>query len=359
MNRDQAKIVGLAVVAALLCLAAVALADEYQLEQSFDADELTVHNLVGEIKVVQAGGDDFQVKVDVRGGDAEKGLIELKSDEGSRAELTILFPVDEEDTFIYPPMGRSRTTIDPRGGRGSTWQKLLGIGDRIEIRGRGRGLEVWADVTIAVPAGKKLLVYHGVGEMSADDVKADLVLDGSSGRVTTRDTAGDLVVDTGSGGVSVLRHSGDLLVDTGSGSVDVTSVTGDEIVVDTGSGGVELEDVVGKTVKVDTGSGGVEANGVEADDMLIDTGSGGVTVELVKMGTGRFVFDTGSGGVRLRLPKNVSAEIEADSGSGGVHVDLDGVEFARKKRDYVRCTVGDGDARILIDTGSGSIRVSN
>jgi len=335
MNRDQAKIVGLAVVAALLCLAAVALADEYQLEQSFDADELTVHNLVGEIKVVQAGGDDFQVKVDVRGGDAEKGLIELKSDEGSRAELTILFPVDEEDTFIYPPMGRSRTTIDPRGGRGSTWQKLLGIGDRIEIRGRGRGLEVWADVTIAVPAGKKLLVYHGVGEMSADDVKADLVLDGSSGRVTTRDTAGDLVVDTGSGGVSVLRHSGDLLVDTGSGSVDVTSV------------------------KVDTGSGGVEANGVEADDMLIDTGSGGVTVELVKMGTGRFVFDTGSGGVRLRLPKNVSAEIEADSGSGGVHVDLDGVEFARKKRDYVRCTVGDGDARILIDTGSGSIRVSN
>jgi DUF4097 and DUF4098 domain-containing protein YvlB len=76
------------------------------------------------------------------------------------------------------------------------------------------------------------------------------------------------------------------------------------------------------------------------------------------MGQGRYVIDTGSGGIRLRLPPEVSAAFQADTGSGSISVDLDGVELGRKQRREARFTVGDGDSRVRLSTGSGSIRIS-
>ena len=41
----------------------------------------------------------------------------------------------------------------------------------------------------------------------------------------------------------------------------------------------------------------------------------------------------------------------------GVPSDVPGVDVGKKRRDEVRFTVGDGDARIILDTGSGGILV--
>ena len=70
-------------------------------------------------------------------------------------------------------------------------------------------------------------------------------------------------------------------------------------------------------------------------------------------------IDTGSGRITLRLPADVSAEVEADTGSGGIELDLgEKILMREMSRDEVRFTLGNGDARIQLDTGSGRIRIT-
>ena len=106
------------------------------------------------------------------------------------------------------------------------------------VKGRGNGLEVWADVTVGVPRGRELEVQHGVGRISAVDVKADLVLDSHAGPIEVTSVEGDVLCDTGSGSVKAHGVRGDLTADTGSGSVElVLDRMGDgKFVIDTGSG---------------------------------------------------------------------------------------------------------------------------
>ena len=81
-------------------------------------------------------------------------------------------------------------------------------GGRVRITGSGSGLEAYADLVISVPEGKSVNVYLGVGDITASNVKGDLRLDTSSGRVDVTGTKGDLSVDTGSGDVKVTGASG-------------------------------------------------------------------------------------------------------------------------------------------------------
>ncbi len=300
---------GRALVASLVLtlLAAVAVAGEFT--ESFDlrVDELRVVNLIGEIVLEPADGDEFEVQVHVRGDDASRDRIDfkLKVDEGDDALLRVVFPVGKERRYVYPPLGRGKSTITFENGGDSTssWfgKVIKGLkGDKITVAGRGKGLEVWADVTIRVPSGRAADVRLGVGKIEAEGV------------------AGDLVLDINSGPVSASRIRGSVLGDTGSGKVAFSDIEGD----------------------------------VDAD-----TGSGSVKLQLLRMGHGKFIVDTGSGGIDLILPRDASAKVTADTGSGGITVDLPGVDIGRKKRDELRFTIGDGDSRVVLDTGSGGIRI--
>ncbi len=347
-----------ALVASVVMLAAVvAMAGEYTIEERVEAEVLVLSNLAGEITVRPASGDAFEIVVHVRGEDAEKGVLEFDIERGRKAKAKIVYPVESHRTFIYPAIGRSNVSISPRGdGDQNLWRKLLGLSKRVKIRGKGSGLEVWADVKISMPAGASLKVYHGAGEMSAAGLRGDILLDNHMGNIVVIDVDGDVSADTGSGGVEIEKIVGDVLVDTGSGSVRVDDVRGD-VHVDTGSGSVEGVDLDCRKLVVDTGSGGIELHRVGADAMRLDTGSGSVEVDLLRMGDGRFVIDTGSGGIRMRLPADASAEIEADTGSGGIKWDLDDPRIHRRDKDHVEMTLGDGRAEVVLDTGSGSIRV--
>jgi hypothetical protein len=372
---------GGALVVCLALLSGVARAD-FERSFSFDSDELRVANLIGAMEVRPASGNSFQVTVRVQGEDASAERITFEESGGRRSELAVLFPVDETERYVYPALGsNSRTRFSSRNHDNLLGQ-LLGLGrDQIEVRGRPfRGaLEIWADVVIEVPQGKRLAVFLGVGAMDARDVAAELELDSQTGRIDAQDINGNLLCDTGSGSVTVRGATGDVDVDTGSGSVEISDVqnarfvridtgsgsvvvervTASTLSVDTGSGGVDVDGANVEDLKIDTGSGGVEAYEIACDDASIDTGSGSVRFELVRMGRGRYDIDTGSGGIRVHLPHEISASFQADTGSGGISVDIEGVELTRRQqRDgEASFTVGGGESRFRLSTGSGSIRI--
>jgi hypothetical protein len=309
-------------------------------------EKLSVVNLVGEVRLEAATGSDFEIDVAVRGRDAGPDLIRFDQADGSEAHLYIQYPLHKEGTFVYPELGHGSNSSFG-APRGTAWgepatgaRSILHRGNhQVRVRSYGRGLEAWADVTVRVPAGKKLEIRHGAGRITARGTQGSLLLDSCVGPIEVEGTRGGVSVDTGSGEVTVRETEGDLAIDTGSGSVNLVRCRGGHI-------------------GVDTGCGSVEAEGIAADDLQIDTGSGAVTVVLTKMGTGSFVIDTGSGSIDLQVPPDASADIRADTGSGGISLDLDHARLRRHSRDEVAVILGGGEADVTLDTGSGSISIT-
>lgn len=311
--------------------------------------EVAIYNLAGEVEVV--GGEGSEVTVEVTRGGRDAGELSVEVSEiGGRETLRVIYP---SDRVVYERRGwRGNTELRVRadgtfGGRGG--------GERVRVSSSGRGLEAWADLRITVPSGRDVSVYIATGEISARDVDSDLRLDTHSGAVAARGVRGDLLVDTGSGSVVVEDVTGAVRVDTGSGGVEIRNVEGGEVSIDTGSGGVTGYAIVAGSVRVDTGSGSVELDQVGSADVYVDTGSGSVEVGLTR-DIDRLEVDTGSGGVTIRMPEDAGATVEVETGSGGIDVDLP-LQIRSVRRDYLRGEIGDGEGRIVVDTGSGSIRL--
>lgn len=334
----------------VLALIVVAGGADAQETHRITGRDVAVYNLAGRAHVVAGSGSDVVVRITRGGSDAGRLEVETGPVDG-RETLRVIYP---DDRIVYPEMGRrSNNSIRVRadgtfGGDGPR-------GDRVEVRGSGRGLEAWADLVIEVPSGRELGLHLAVGEVEADGVSADLTIDTGSGSVDARNVVGSLTVDTGSGSVDVRGVRGALIVDTGSGSVFATDVSGSEIDIDTGSGGVRGAGLTADRMRVDTGSGSIELDEVTAPRVVLDTGSG--SVDLVLMADVEVLdVDTGSGSVTIRAPADLGAEIDIETGSGGIDLDFP-VRVRSMRRDEVSGTLGDGQGRIRIDTGSGGVRL--
>ena len=335
-------------------LAAVVLAaatTQAQDVERLSGAEVAVYNLVGTVRVVSGSGSDVVVRIERGGADAAQLQIATGEIRG-RQTLRVIYPSDE---IVYSRLdGRSNMTTRVRDD-GTFGDGGDDRGDRVRIRSSGSGLEAWADLVIEMPVGQRLSAYLGLGQMDAEGAEGELALDVGSGRVAASGISGVLAIDTGSGGVTVAGVRGLLAVDTGSGGVDVSDVIGEAVAIDTGSGGVEVRDVEAENFSVDTGSGSVVMTGISAPNVVVDTGSGSVELELLR-DVDALVIDTGSGSVTVRAPSNLGGMVEIDTGSGGIDLDFP-LTVNSVRRDRVRGELGDGDGAIMIDTGSGSVRL--
>ncbi len=314
-------------------------------------DRVIVYDLAGAIEVVTGTGPD--VVVEVRRGGRDAGALRIATGPiDGHPTLRVIFPGRR---IVYPASRSETNGIAVRddgtfGGKNTNfWSK------RVSISRHGFGSEAWADLRILVPRGRTLEVRLGAGAMSAHGVEGALTLDTHAGPVLVDGVVGSLVVDTGSGAVGVKNVRGDLLVDTGSGAVTIEGVHGAKVSIDTGSGGVSGSDVQAGDLLVDTGSGHVAIEGVRAPRVKVDTGSGGVTLGFLE-DVENVLVDTGSGGVLLRVPATLGAELDVDTGSGAIESDVP-LTLLHREHGEMQGTIGDGKGHILIDTGSGGVRL--
>lgn len=311
--------------------------------------EVSVYNLAGHARVVRGSGPDVVVRLTRGGSDASRLEVRIGEARG-RQTLSVIYP---DDRVVYPEMGRgSNTSVHVRDdgtfGGGSR-------GDRVQIRGSGRGLEAWADLVVEVPSGKDVAVHVAAGDAEVSGVQGDITMDTGSGSIEATDVTGSLRLDTGSGSAHATGIRGDLSVDTGSGSVTVRDVSGGSVKLDTGSGGVRGGNIQATSLDADTGSGSIDLDAVSCTDVVLDTGSGSVDLVLLT-DVDRLDVDTGSGSVTVHAPDDLGAEVDIETGSGGIDLDF-AVEVRRVRRDHVTGTLGDGRGRIRIDTGSGTVRL--
>lgn len=317
-------------------------------------DHVAIYNLAGEVDVGAAAGREVTVQVTRGGADAEGLRVEVGDIGGGVQALRVIYP---SDRVVYDPSGWNGQT-EMRVRADGTWggdSGMRGRGERVRISSRGTGMQAHADLRIGVPRGQRVDIYIGAGRISAENVDGRVRLDTQTGEVVARGMSGWLSIDTGSGSVEVAGMQGELDVDTGSGSVRVSDVRGERLLVDTGSGGVDATGVTASRIEIDTGSGGIDLLRSSAREVRLDTGSGSVDAELSGQ-IDDLEVDTGSGGVTLRLPESLDATLALETGSGGIDVEFP-ISVTRRARDELRGQIGSGRGRIVVDTGSGSIRL--
>jgi len=349
----RARARGTAVLLAFASLPVPLLAQTAE-RRTLSGNDVAVYNIAGVMRVEGGSGTDVTVEVTRGGGDGSKLTIATGPVRG-RESLRVIYP-DRRIIYRQGDWGRSRSRTSLYVDDDGTFNEgRSDDGRRVDIVSSGDGLDAYADVRVVVPKGKRVAVFLGVGEAKVENVDGDLVVDVSSASVTATRTRGKLFLDTGSGEVRVTDAEGDVELDTGSGGVEVTNVRGESLRMDTGSGRLRASDVTVNDLDLDTGSGGVRLSRIQAKRINLDTGSGSVELDL-RSDVESLRIDSGSGGVTLGIPEALGAEIRIDTGSGGIDTDIP-IQVKRTERNYLSGSIGDGKGEIIIETGSGGVRL--
>jgi DUF4097 and DUF4098 domain-containing protein YvlB len=324
--------------------------------RNLSGSSVAVYNVAGRMTVEQGSGSDVVVEVTFRGRDASRLRLETGDVRGVNA-LRVIYPNED---IVYSDAGfrRGSATFDVDNDYtwGSTDNTRSGDRRRVRVKSSGNGVEAWADIRIMVPNGRALDANLAVGELSANNVDADLSLDVASAKVSATAIRGNLDIDAGSGGIDVRdANVSDLNLDTGSGSVRLNGITSRRCSVDTGSGGVTADNVSCDNVDIDVGSGSIRLDRVRAPDVRVESGSGGVDISLTSAFRSLNI-ETGSGSVTIAMPENIGANVQISTGSGSIDSDFP-VQMNRIERHAMRGRIGNGDATIQVDTGSGGVRL--
>lgn len=211
--------------------------------------------------------------------------------------------------------------------------------------------------------GKTILSYDTVNQYSGDIQLSVRIPDGISvleaGTMSGDLEAGEIKANqmelkTTSGDMKLYNlESGKASLHTASGDIDLTGFRAEAMRLQTGSGDVEAVNFAVGSLTAGTGSGDMELRG-SMEECVIKTGSGDVEMK-AENGVRWISVTTGSGDAELDLTGIGGAEVHATVGSGECTVYGAGGEFYQ-----VTCgsiTVGSGECKVNVQTGSGDVEV--
>lgn len=196
--------------------------------------------------------------------------------------------------------------------------------------------------------------------------RADLVINVPLGsRLEVDCISADIEVSEVSGLVEVSSISGDVTVTGPCEDLEAESISGDVYVLE-GDGGISIASISGK-VKARGGSAEVDAQTVAgsidlAFDTFLDLNLESVTGDAVVKGDldghGTFSMEIHSGNLTLTVPGDISADFEIETFTG--EIDNTFGQKSHRTDKYtpgreLEFTVGNGDARVRINTFSGDV----
>ncbi len=207
---------------------------------------------------------------------------------------------------------------------------------------------------IEVPPETELRGSTGSGDVEVRGIKGPVNITTGSGDVALADVIEQIQVISGSGDLALSNITGAVHLTSGSGDMALENVHG-EIRARTGSGDLSIS-TPGAAVIVDTSGGDVTMTHV-SDDLRVHTSSGNITVDGNPGEPDYWDLHTSSGDVVLHLPSNPSFRLEARTGSGEIEATMPLTLDGSASKHEMRARVGDGKARVEIQTSSGNINL--
>jgi DUF4097 and DUF4098 domain-containing protein YvlB len=210
---------------------------------------------------------------------------------------------------------------------------------RVSLEVDRNGGDVQYDVT--VPRSTKLSLEAISGSITATGVGGEIEAQSVSGYVDISDATREVSAESVSGSVTVANVTGNLSAQSTSGTVSIRNATGD-VEAETVSGRILLDGIRSTSVRTETVSGSVSYTG------SIDPG-------------GKYSFVSHSGSLRLNLPANLGAVFSVETYNGDIDSDFPVTMQpgqGRNSHDRFEFTIGNGRARVSLETFSGKIIIN-
>ncbi len=239
-------------------------------------------------------------------------------------------------------------------GTTGTSVRVRGSADRGELRVRERA----NSITVGLEHG-----YPGSGRSAELDISVPhgtrVVLEGFSAPFSVRGVKGDASVETLSGSIIVTDAAGKVTLESVSGDIDVDGVDGD-VRAESVNGHVNLRNVSGD-ITTESVSGPLNISGAKSARVRAETVGGSLRYDGTIEPMGNYSFTTHSGLLELAVPSNAGATVSLETYNGTVDSDfpvtLESGANRRQGESQFDFRIGDGKARIVLETFSGNINI--
>lgn len=248
--------------------------------------------------------------------------------------------------------GWDKPEVAISGSLGSGSKGLAIDGDAthliIKVRGPDRGGWFnWGNDAQMGDTTLDIKVPRGA-ELKIDAVSADVNVGGVDGRaLNVNSVSGKLRLDSG---------AKELDIDSVSGNVELTAKSA-KAHVETVSGNIRARGLGGE-IRFETVSGDIEADNDDYRELDAGTVSGDLNLRGTPAADANIAVKTMSGDVRLHLPESIAGQLHASTFSGDIRSDFGTVkEPEHGPGSSLDATLGDGRARIKLETFSGDIEI--
>jgi len=266
---------------------------------------------------------------------------------------------------VYEKDGQIVVKTTREGDRGdrSLWSVIRGdhavawVDYAIEVPRR-------LDVRIATTSGEGRIrsidglarVHATSGDVEVRDVGGGVQVDLTSGTVEARDIRGDMTLVASSGSANLDGIDGSVEVTATSGSLALYRVGGNTTVTLV-SGDLTVRGCLGDVVFV-TQSGDAEIHDVEGSISAV-TSSGDLDVIIVPVGEKEFNLSSSSGDIDVRysVPDDYGFKLNVNTNSGSIEGDM-AIKVDKITRRQLKGIVGSGKSRVVIETASGDVKIS-
>lgn len=277
---------------------------------------------------IGAGADPFEqtfaVEPDVRVEiEVLSGRIELRGIDANEVRVRAKGGIEVEGS-------RRRVTLRAPSRRG--W------------RGWSRPAEV--ELHVELPRRSRIRVRSVNGSIRAEDVEGELSLHAANGKIEVRGAPREAYLETMTSAIEFEGAGSPVVARTLNGEIDLKGVAGD----------VEVHSVTGRIR--------VQGDAIERAELRTMTGEIELDASLAE--GARVQARSYSGPVRLRLPAGSSARFDVQSFSGEVasafapqpgEGERHGARWRYDAGRHLTFAVGDGDARISIESFSGDVKI--
>jgi hypothetical protein len=183
--------------------------------------------------------------------------------------------------------------------------------------------------------------------LSLHSAEGDITVQGTTAAINAETVDGDVTVSGGAGNVSLSSVDGTVELSRASGNISVTTIN-DDVAVRQSSG----------TITASTVNGGVTLEGVSSAAVTAESMNGDVRFGGPVQNGGRYWLSTHNGDVRLGMQAGVNATVTVNTFNGDFTSDIP-VEVRSRSRQEgsFTFTLGDGSARVELESFSGSVEL--
>jgi DUF4097 and DUF4098 domain-containing protein YvlB len=228
-------------------------------------------------------------------------------------------------------------------------------GDTIRI---GKEMSSLRNISIAyiiqVPHDTEVSATVASGAQTIRGVRGPVKVQAASGAIRVEKIDRDTQLTSASGSVSAIDVGDDVQITSASGSVKVSNAKGD-VRVNAIAGTIQIARPGGR-VEADTASGQVDVQGASSN-VKAHAVSGRVIVQGDPAANSYWELKTASGSIQLNVPAAANFHLSAQALSGEIRTDIP-IMIEEQGKHSLRARMGNGGARVDVQTVSGEIRVS-